>query len=192
MLSQEQRRSERYARTKYFLSKSGLLSITNKTAELLKKNKQLQEELDTLKVQTESLVREVMANPSNSQLRQSGAPAPGRGPASADPSAVVSSQQPSSSQITGLGSTVGSHHENSSDFTSILSGIYDFELPSVILAPVAVEPMTLPCTTAADLHASLNSNFPPNPHHGDLNSEQQGEHHVPSPRKKRPKLQHTD
>ena len=109
---QDHTKSERYFRTKYFLSKSGLLGITNKTAELLKKNKELQEELDIFKQQTNAFVQSVSSNPENQALMRQ------------------QQQQPSHPT-----SAMVPENEGSSDFTSILSGIYDFELPSVILAP---------------------------------------------------------
>ena len=74
-------RRARYARTAEILSKSGLLDITMKTAELMKKNKQLNKELMTLKAETAAFVKDVLANPENQRLvdlstKTSASPAP--------------------------------------------------------------------------------------------------------------------
>jgi len=127
----ESQRSERYARTKYFLSKTGLLSITNKTADLLKQNKQVQHEIDDLKQQTEDFVQSVLRNPANQNFMN-------KNNSQALNSAVTAEDTPAS-------------ETDNSEFANILSGIYDFELPSVILAPLNVEQVLMPEDQLASL-----------------------------------------
>ena len=64
--------------------------------------------MDSLKAETAEFVQSVMANPSNQALIRPG---------------TVSNQ--------------ASTLSNETDFAGILSGIYDLELPSIILAPVS-------------------------------------------------------
>jgi len=224
----EQKRSERYARTKYFLSKNGLLNITNNTADLIKKNKELQQELDSLKQQTESFVDSVFAN-SSVQTNHSppgGAPTnagtlgsnsmtnSGHHPLSAvaNSRAGVSGVHANSGDGNG-GNDFGHSMMDNNDFTSILSGIYDFELPSVILAPIAVEPMNLPnelpvlnpaaaaaaAAAAAQQHQQMQQLSLPQPsmpisiHDLDFGSSSvSGPGEMSPPRRKRPKIHHSN
>ena len=105
------------------LSKSGLLSITNGTADLLKQNKQIQTEIDLLKQQTDDFVKSVLKNPANQ--------AP-----------YNMKENPSLNSATAV-DTETSEADNS-EFANILSGIYDFELPSVIFEPLNVQPVLMP------------------------------------------------
>ena len=98
------------------------MSITNKTADLLKQNKQVQHDIDALKQQTEDFVQSVLRNPANQNL-------------------MSKNSQTLNSAVTE--DTPASETDNS-EFANILSGIYDFELPSVILAPLNVEQVLMP------------------------------------------------
>ena len=60
----------RYNQTAAALQKSGLFNSTMKTAELLQKNKVLQQELQKLKRETMIFVHSVLANPENAHLRK--------------------------------------------------------------------------------------------------------------------------
>lgn len=62
-------KAKRYNRTAEALKVSGLMDITMKTAELLKKNKQLQNELDMLKKDSREFLQTVLDNPENHHLR---------------------------------------------------------------------------------------------------------------------------
>lgn len=62
-------KAKRYNRTAEALKVSGLMDITMKTAELLKKNKQLQSELDVLKKDSREFLQTVLENPENHHLR---------------------------------------------------------------------------------------------------------------------------
>merc|ERR1712018_651365 len=124
---------ERYARTKYILSKTGLLGIADKTKELLKKNKQLQKDLDSLKQETEAFLQCVLGNPQNQGLvvKQ-------KQVLQGTLDITTASSAPMMSVNT---STTSMASMDTSDFAGILSGIYDIELPSVILAPLPVDPI---------------------------------------------------
>jgi len=135
-------KSEKYARIKFQLSKTGLLGITYKTKELLRKNKELQKDLDGLKQQAHHLVQSVLANPENQNLLRGSS----HDTASTARAIASSTSAAAAAAIVVPQSTAGS--TESSDFNRILSGIYDFELPSVILAPVLEQ--------AFDPNASLN------------------------------------
>ena len=126
-------KSERYARTKYILSKTGLLGIADKTKELLKKNKQLQKDLDSLKQETEAFLQCVLNNPQNQGLvvKQKQV-LQGTLDISTASSAPMMSVNTSTTSMASM---------DTSDFAGILSGIYDIELPSVILAPLPVDPI---------------------------------------------------
>lgn len=52
------------------LSKSGLLEITMKTAELMRQNQQLNKELKQLKKETQDFVQSVLSNPENAKLKE--------------------------------------------------------------------------------------------------------------------------
>jgi hypothetical protein len=108
---QLQMKSDRFARTKDLLSKSGMLGITLKTADLLKRNNQFQTDLRSLKEETNAFVDSVMANPENQSLLN-------KLPAK-QPSTVVTTT-----------ALVGDN------FCSDFNGIFDLELPNVILAPI--------------------------------------------------------
>ena len=117
-----------------FLSKTGLLGIADTTKDLLKKNRQLQKDIDSLKQQTEAFAQSVLSNQQNrGLLKQNQSPTPNiqqlcnTTSSVATPIFAACTSGPMMSQA------------DSTEFASILSGIYDFELPSVILAPVAVE-----------------------------------------------------
>ena len=99
------------------------MSITNKTADLLKQNKQVQHDIDSLKQETEDFVQSVLRNPANQNLMNK------------------NNHQTLTQTITE--DTPASETDNS-EFANILSGIYDFELPSVILAPLNVEQVLMP------------------------------------------------
>ena len=55
----------RFERTADILAKSGLLDITMKTADLIRKNQQAQSELVQLKAEIEQFTKSVLANPEN-------------------------------------------------------------------------------------------------------------------------------
>ena len=107
------------------------MSITNKTADLLKQNKQVQHEIDDLKQQTEDFVQSVLRNPANQNFMN-------KNNSQALNSAVTAEDTPAS-------------ETDNSEFANILSGIYDFELPSVILAPLNVEQVLMPEDQLASL-----------------------------------------
>ena len=68
LIFQELLKIDRYRRTKQFLSESGLLSVTNRTADLLKQNKQVNNDIELLRQQTEDFVKSVQRNPANQAL----------------------------------------------------------------------------------------------------------------------------
>ena len=111
---QEQLKIDRYRRTKEILSQSGLLSVTNRTADLLKQNKLVNNDIESLRQQTEDFVKSVQRNPANQAL-------------------LNNLNNPSLNSIANV--DTASESDNT-EFANILSGIYDFELPSVILAPL--------------------------------------------------------
>ena len=127
-------KSEKYARIKFQLSKTGLLGITYKTKDLLRRNKELQKDLEGLKQEAHHLVQSVLANPENQNLLRPSPPHTVTSPmvtaTATTPTMVVAAPANTATLIQAPNPT-----ENS-DFNRILSGIYDFELPSVILAPV--------------------------------------------------------
>lgn len=61
-------RRRRFMRTAEALRQSGLLDITLKTAELLRKNQALQQEIETLQKETRSFVLSVLSNPENRHI----------------------------------------------------------------------------------------------------------------------------
>ncbi|MPC37669.1 transcription factor GTE2-like isoform X2 [Portunus trituberculatus] len=61
-------RRKRFLRTAEALRQSGLLDITMKTADLLRKNQQLQREIEDLQKQTKKFVLSVLSNPENSHI----------------------------------------------------------------------------------------------------------------------------
>ena len=110
-----------------------MLGIADKTKELLKKNKQLQKDLDSLKQETEAFLQCVLNNPQNQGLvvkqKQGLQGTLENSTASSVPMMSVNT------------STTSMASMDTSDFAGILSGIYDIELPSVILAPLPVDPI---------------------------------------------------
>ena len=167
---QDKLKSEKYARIKLQLSKTGLLGITYKTKELLRQNKELQKDLDGLKQQAHHLVQSVLANPENQNLIR-GSPHH----TAATTVAAIASSTSAASAIMVPQSTAGSFIQTpntstaeSSDFNRILSGIYDFELPSVILAPVldpfdptSLNPIHQPADQLLNSFPSVSSSSPP-------------------------------
>ncbi|XP_045611018.1 uncharacterized protein Cipc isoform X2 [Procambarus clarkii] len=61
-------RRRRFMRTAEALRQSGLLDITMKTAELLRKNQKLQREIENLQKETRSFVLSVLSNPENRHI----------------------------------------------------------------------------------------------------------------------------
>lgn len=59
----------RYNKTAEALKMSGLMDITMKTADLLKKNKQLEKEIDLLKKDSKDFFQSVLDNPENHIIR---------------------------------------------------------------------------------------------------------------------------
>lgn len=64
-------KAKRYNKTAEALKMSGLMDITMKTADLLKKNKQLQTEMDSLKKDSSNFLQSVLENPENHHIRDS-------------------------------------------------------------------------------------------------------------------------
>ena len=62
-------RKKRFNRTRDALESSGLMGITMKTADLLKKNESLEKEILKLKRETESLLKAILLNPGNEHLK---------------------------------------------------------------------------------------------------------------------------
>merc|ERR1712020_419417 len=62
-------KQERLTRTAQVLSESGLLDVTLQTADLLRKNQELQKDIDKLKEETQAFVESVLRNPENRWLR---------------------------------------------------------------------------------------------------------------------------
>ncbi|XP_063429224.1 CLOCK-interacting pacemaker-like isoform X2 [Mytilus trossulus] len=62
-------KAKRYNKTAEALKMSGLMDITMKTADLLKKNKQLQTEMDNLKKDSSSFLQSVLENPENHHIK---------------------------------------------------------------------------------------------------------------------------
>ncbi|XP_052105141.1 uncharacterized protein LOC127738084 isoform X2 [Mytilus californianus] len=62
-------KAKRYNKTAEALKMSGLMDITMKTADLLKKNKQLQSEMDSLKKDSSNFLQSVLENPENHHIR---------------------------------------------------------------------------------------------------------------------------
>lgn len=60
---------KRYNKTAEALKMSGLMDITMKTADLLKKNKQLEIEIDLLKKDSKDFLQSVLDNPENHLIR---------------------------------------------------------------------------------------------------------------------------
>lgn len=58
----------KFERTADILAKSGLLDVTMKTADLIRKNQQLQNEITDLKSEASDFVKSVLANPENQKL----------------------------------------------------------------------------------------------------------------------------
>ena len=114
LIFQELVKIDRYRRTKQFLHDSGLLSVTNRTADLLKQNKVVNNDIELLRQQTEDFVKSVQRNPANQAL-------------------INNLNNPTLNSIANV--DTASESDNT-EFANILSGIYDFELPSVILAPL--------------------------------------------------------
>ena len=110
-----------------------MLGIADKTKELLKKNKQLQKDLDNLKEETDAFLQCVLNNPQNQGLvvKQKQV-LQGTLDISTASSAPMMSVNTSTTSMASV---------DASDFAGILSGIYDIELPSVILAPLPVDPI---------------------------------------------------
>ena len=63
-------RKKRFNRTRDALESSGLMGITMKTADLLKKNESLEKEILKLKRETESLLQAILLNPGNEHLKK--------------------------------------------------------------------------------------------------------------------------
>jgi hypothetical protein len=63
----------RFERTADILAKSGLLDITMKTADLIRKNQQAQSELVQLKAEIEQFTKSVISNPENQEKSRSNA-----------------------------------------------------------------------------------------------------------------------
>lgn len=61
-------RRKRFLRTAEVLRQTGLLDITMKTAELLRKNQELQQEIENLQRKTRSFVLSVLSNPENRHI----------------------------------------------------------------------------------------------------------------------------
>ena len=114
LIFQELVKIDRYRRTKQFLHESGLLSVTNRTADLLKQNKVVNNDIELLRQQTEDFVKSVQRNPANQAV-------------------LNNLNNPTLNSIANV--DTASESDNT-EFANILSGIYDFELPSVILAPL--------------------------------------------------------
>jgi len=112
--SKDQLKIDRYRRTKELLEDSGLLSVTNRTADLLKQNKLVNNDIESLRQQTEDFVKSVQRNPANQAL-------------------LNNLNNPTLNSIANV--DAASESDNT-EFANILSGIYDFELPSVILEPL--------------------------------------------------------
>lgn len=62
-------KKERYKRTADALQGSGLMDVTMKTAELLKKNRALQKEIEQFKKESALFLEKVLNNPENADLR---------------------------------------------------------------------------------------------------------------------------
>eukprot|EP00095_Tigriopus_kingsejongensis_P008678 maker-scaffold72_size415059-snap-gene-3.17 protein:Tk08678 transcript:maker-scaffold72_size415059-snap-gene-3.17-mRNA-1 annotation:"uncharacterized serine-rich isoform x2" len=77
-------RRARYERTAAILSRSGLLDITMKTAELMQKNRDLNKELFKLKQDTNHFVENVLSNPANRNLVSKSNRVDGKSPTSGD------------------------------------------------------------------------------------------------------------
>ena len=90
------------------------MSVTNRTADLLKQNKLVNNDIEALRQQTEDFVKSVQRNPANQAL-------------------LNNLNNPTLNSIANV--DTASESDNT-EFANILSGIYDFELPSVILAPL--------------------------------------------------------
>lgn len=58
---------KRYKRTQEALQSSGLLDVTMKTAELIKRNRQLQKDIQDFKKETVEFLKSVMRNPENKE-----------------------------------------------------------------------------------------------------------------------------
>ena len=137
------------------------MGITNKTAELLRKNKELQKDLDGLKHQTNAFVHSVLSNPENQNMLKGPSPISrsveivSPAPAMATPAVMVA--QPAT--------MIATNASENADFNRILSGIYDFELPSVILAPVAMDQVlqenSLPGASNLGENHAVATNFSP-------------------------------
>ncbi|KAK4295337.1 hypothetical protein Pmani_032093 [Petrolisthes manimaculis] len=61
-------RRKRFLRTAEALRQSGLLNITMKTADLLRKNQELQREIENLQQETKTFVLSVLSNPENRHI----------------------------------------------------------------------------------------------------------------------------
>ena len=79
-------RRARFERTAAILSRSGLMDVTMRTADLLRKNQQLGRDLAALKRETQTFVNSVLANPENAHLV-------GKMPAPIAPVAAAASSQ---------------------------------------------------------------------------------------------------
>ena len=62
-------RRKRFNRTRDALEKSGLMGITMKTADLLKSNESLEQEILELKKETETLLQSILMNPGNERFK---------------------------------------------------------------------------------------------------------------------------
>lgn len=148
-------KSERYARTKYILSKTGLLGIADKTKELLKKNKQLQKDIDSFKQQTETFLQCVLANPQNQRLVEQNQPLQN----------IVENVQISSATSTLAANTSSTMASvDSSEFAGMLSGIFDIELPNVIFANLPMDntfPTSEPITSDSQFNLMASPSSPP-------------------------------
>jgi hypothetical protein len=62
---------KRYKRTQEALQSSGLLDVTMKTAELIKRNRQLQKDIQDFKKETVEFLKSVLRNPENKEYTKS-------------------------------------------------------------------------------------------------------------------------
>ncbi len=67
-LQQDPERRARFSRTADILARSGLLDVTMRTAELMRRNEQLARDLAQLRRDADAFVRDVLSNPENAHL----------------------------------------------------------------------------------------------------------------------------
>ncbi len=66
---QDPDRRARLARTADMLARSGLLDVAMRTADLMRRNQQLEREIAQLKAEADAFVADVLSNPENAHLR---------------------------------------------------------------------------------------------------------------------------